>query len=174
MKKLRVKHLIAAAAAVVLLIAGVVAYRQFSQPSMNAVLKRLDMSQIESIGVYRSSFSPALEPEAVLDGSDAERVVELLRQVRLSGEPTQDFSNWQGVDVRPWFHVTLKSGTEFDFRACSPFFFVNTGNLGYVPHQRRENTIMGYQSPPDREDEDYRLSWQISYLHSELEEKYFE
>ncbi len=141
---------------------------------MNTVLKRLDASQVETIGVYRSQFSPALEPEAVLGESDAERVVGLLRQVRLSGEPVQDFADWQGMDIRPWFHVTLKNGMEFDFRACPPFFFVNTGNLGYVPHQHRESTIMGYQSPPDRDHEDYQLSWQISYLHSELEEKYFE
>ncbi len=174
MKKTRPRLWIAAAAAIALLIAGTVAYRQFSRPSMGTVLERLKLSQVESVSVYRSHFSPALAPEAVLDESDAERVVSLLRQVRLSGEPTQDFAGWQGMDVRPWFHVTLKNGMEFDFRACSPFFLVNTGNLGYVPHQRRENTIMGYQSPPDHDREDYDLAQQIGWLHSELEGRYFE
>lgn len=174
MKKTRPGLLIAAVAAIVLLIAGIVVYWQFSHPSMGRVLERLKLSQVESITVYRSHFSPALEPETMLNDSDVERVVDMLRQVRLSGEPTQDYSNWQGVDVRPWFHVTLKNGTEFDFRACPPFFFINTGNLGYIPHQRRENTIMGYQFPSDHDQEDYDLAQQIGYLHSELEDKYFE
>ena len=173
MKKPHVRPLIAAAAVIALLIARIVAYWQFN-PSMGTVLKRLKLSQVESIGVYRSHFSPALEPETVISESDAERIVDLLRQVRLSGEPTQDFANWQGMQVQPWFHVKLKNGTEFDFRACPPFFLVNTGNLGYVPHQRRENTIMGYQSPSEQAAEDYQLAQQISYLHSELEDKYFE
>ncbi|MBD5150040.1 MAG: hypothetical protein HDT18_06630 [Oscillibacter sp.] len=56
--------------------------------------------------------------------------------LRLSGEPTRDYVNWAGVDVRPWFHVKLKNGTEFDFRACPPLFFMDTG----IPRQRRENT----------------------------------
>lgn len=161
-------------AAAVLLLAGIAAGWRLTRPALKDVLRKLDVSQVESIAVYRSHFSPALEPETALSESDAERVVDLLRQVRLSGEPTQDYSNWQGMHVQPWFHVKLKNGTEFDFRACPPFFLVNTGNLGYVPHQRRENTIMGYQSPPDHDREDYDLAQQIGWLHSELEEKYFE
>lgn len=164
---------IAGLAALVVLVAGIVVSWQTSHPDMRTVLKRLDVSQVESIAVYRSHFSPALEPETGISESDAERVVSLLRQVRLSGEPTQDYANWQGLNIHPFFHVKLKNGTEFDFSACPPFFLTNTENLGYIPHQRRENTIMGYQSPQDHFDEDYQLSWQIIYLYYEMENKYF-
>lgn len=120
MKKRRLTAVVAAA----MLLAGSVAGWRLTHPTLKDVFRRLDVSQVESAAVYRSHFAPALEPEAVLCESDTERVVGLLRQVRLSGEPTQDYVNWQGVHTGPWFRVKLKSGMELDFAACPPFFFI--------------------------------------------------
>lgn len=77
--------------ATAMLLACVVARWRLTHPTLKDAFRRLDVSQVESVAVYHSHFSPALEPEAVLSESDTERVEGLLRQVRLSGEPTQDY-----------------------------------------------------------------------------------
>lgn len=100
-------------------------FQHLKQKKINYALNNLFPSQIESISIYSRS---TLE-RTILSENDKERVIELLEDVRFTGSPIQDISNYDGL-VSRMFYIKCLDNTSFDFSVSGAIYVID-GTTGY-------------------------------------------
>lgn len=149
-------------AALVLLFVGIVICWHAWRSQTRYILKRLNLSNVESISVYSLNH----RNEAELSETEAFAVICQLNKVELVGKGTQQFMEYAGGHG-PMFHIKLKDKTEIDFEAGFPFYIINMEKFGY---QTKEKTF-GYRVADTHEE--YILGETIGATYWYLREKYF-
>lgn len=151
-------------AALVLLFVGIVICWHAWRSQTRYILKRLNLSNVESISVY----SLDLRNEAELSETEAFAVICQLNKVELVGKGTQQYTEYTGRHC-PMFHIKLKNGKEIDFGESSPFYNINTEEFGF-PLKEKKKTF-GYRVADTHEE--YILGETIGATYWYLREKYF-
>ncbi len=141
-----------------------ITYWHVGQSQTRYMLKRLDMSKVESISVY----SRNAKQEAELSENEAFGLLCQLNKVELIGRKTKEYTEYAGSEGFPMIHIKLNDGKEIDFATASPFYLIDTEEFGF---QLRSENIWGYRNGDSHED--YIICQTIGQTCYYLQEKYF-